>query len=234
MKNIFIAEPACKKCQDENCLFRHYFSQDAQIEMLEHKRQINYRKGESIIKYGSFANNIFYVKKGLVKILVDGVNDKQAIFRLAATGELLEFSSLLTNEDYYPFSAVAMKDTQICVMQKEYVELLVLRNPQFAHQLLSQNGENFNLFYHRIASFSTSQTPGRLAQTLLYLNEPQFVQENVFEYITRREIAELGGMSLDSALKLLNELKNDKLIQIEGKHITIADWDMIRRLARIG
>ena len=76
--------------------------------------------------------------------------------------------------------------------------------------------------------------PGRLASSLLYLNSPIFQEEDIYKYITRRDIAELSGMSIESMLKLLQELKADKIIQVKGKQITINDIAMLRRLSKIG
>lgn len=234
MKHLFVTEEKCKACEQSNCFFRKKLSGEKQDELMAHKREIVYQKGETLIKYGSFDSNVYYVRQGLVKILVEGVNNRQAIFKLVPSGDVLDFSSLISNVDYYPYTAIAMKETRVCAVRKDFIEHALLQNPDFAYQSLLNAGGEFNLFYHRMASFSTSQTPGRLAQTLLYLNEPYFQTEQVYEYLTRREIAELAGMSLDSALKLLNDLKQDKIIRTEGKQIIVNDWELLKRLARIG
>ncbi|MGM0550977.1 MAG: Crp/Fnr family transcriptional regulator [Bacteroidota bacterium] len=234
MKHLFVQEVNCEHCENRTCFFRKHLSVEHQAELTRHKRQVIYQKGETIVKYGSFDSNVYYINSGLIKILVEGVNTRQSIYKMITSGDVLNFAPLLANTDYYPFTAIAMKPTEVCVVRKDYIEYALLHNSEFAYQSLLRSGEEFNLFYHRMASFSTSQTPGRLAQTLLYLHEPSLQAEDIYTYITRREIAELGGMSLDSALKLLNELKQDKIITTDGKRVVINDWDMLKRLARIG
>jgi len=234
MKHLFVQEVDCVHCQTLPCFFRKHLSADQHVDLSRHKRHVIYQKGETLVKYGNFDSNVYHINSGLIKIMVEGVNNRQSIYKLITSSDVINFAALLANTDYYPFTAIAMKPTEVCVVRKDFIEHALLNNSEFAYQSLLRAGKEFNLFYHRMASFSTSQTPGRLAQTLLYLHDPSFQAEDIYNYITRREIAELGGMSLDSTLKLLNELKQDKIITTNGKRVVINDWAMLKRLARIG
>ncbi len=84
-----------------------------------------------------------------------------------------------------------------------------------------------------MTSIATKNMPGRLADAILYIRQEKFLQEDIFEHITRKDIADYSAMSIESMMKYLLEFKNDKLITLKGKHIIINDLEMLNRLSKI-
>jgi CRP/FNR family transcriptional regulator len=75
---------------------------------------------------------------------------------------------------------------------------------------------------------------GRLAEALLYLSQEKFKEESIYEYITRRDVADLSGMSIESMNKVLNEFKSKSLIETEGKVIKILDYYTLTKISTYG
>jgi hypothetical protein len=61
-----------------------------------------------------------------------------------------------------------------------------------------------------------------------------YEETNVFDYITRKDIAEMSGMSSESAIRLLTEFKNDGLIITDGKRLEINNLELLNRLSEVG
>ena len=74
------------------------------------------------------------------------------------------------------------------------------------------------------------QLNGKLANTLLYLNREEFKSIDIFSYISRKDLAELCGMSMESVVRILAEFKNEKIIDMKGKKIEILN---LKRLTEI-
>ena len=64
---------------------------------------------------------------------------------------------------------------------------------------------------------------GRLADTLIYLDNDSFAHLNLFSTLSRKDIADFSGISLESTVRLLTELKNEGIISTDGKIINIID-----------
>jgi CRP/FNR family transcriptional regulator len=63
--------------------------------------------------------------------------------------------------------------------------------------------------------------PGRIADTLLYLSKEIF-NCNTFEIpLTRQDIADMSAMTKESAIRILKELKDDKIIDFTASGFTI-------------
>ena len=72
---------------------------------------------------------------------------------------------------------------------------------------------------------------GRLADTLLYLCNPEFEDYDVFKYISRKDIADFCCISKESTLKLLTDLSLNNMIKLNGPRIEILDKPGIQNLS---
>ena len=188
----------------------------------ENKTRITYLKGETIFKQGSFAPYILYVVKGLIKVYLQTGFEKQINLSLAKTGEFLAFSSIF-GENIHTYSAQALKDSVICMIEKESLKEVLLNNPDFALEVTSKNYRNERHLLEIIKNISYKQMRGKLASGLLYLSDEEFLKENVFQFLTRQEIADFAGISTESAIKFLKEFEKEKLVKLKGKNIEISD-----------
>lgn len=231
MKGIY-STTNCKNC-NHACLKFSGLSDD-EVELLhQSKREITYQHGELIFKQGTFVSHIVYVRQGVVKLLVEGVNDKNLIVKLIPSDRFIGFPAL-ENDNFYPFTAIALKETALCLIRKETLYELIGRNPRISQQIISWYGNDYHFLYNKFAILGTKNIHGRFAETLLYICNDELKKEDIFNHITRKELAELAGMSVESMLKLLHELKGDNIITVNGKKITIRDYEMLKRLSRIG
>ena len=52
--------------------------------------------------------------------------------------------------------------------------------------------------------------------------------------LTRRELGELSAISEENTVRLLTELKQEGIIGVEGKHITILDERLLKKISEVG
>jgi len=78
------------------------------------------------------------------------------------------------------------------------------------------------------------QMNGRLADTLLYLGSVTFRHENVFAFLSRKDVADFAGLSTESTVKLLKSFEKDGMISLEEKDIVIRDADALKLISKRG
>jgi len=76
--------------------------------------------------------------------------------------------------------------------------------------------------------------PGKLAETLIYLNDEKFKDENVFFNLSRKDIADFAGISTESAVKILKNFEKDNIITLSDKHITINQLSTLQEICLKG
>lgn len=194
---------------------------------------IIYNKGETIIKQGSFITHILFIREGLVKLMIEGNNERNVIIKITSSGEFVGLSALYM-QDVYPFSVVALKPSSCIVIKREAMLDLIKKNEKVGDYLMKWYSDDYNFLYRKLSIIGTRQMHGRLSEALLYLDNKRHSEKNLFHYLTRKDIAELASMSLESMTKIMTELKNDLIIKTEGKDIQINDKDMLTRLCKLG
>lgn len=73
---------------------------------------------------------------------------------------------------------------------------------------------------------------GKLASGLLYLSQEDFLKEDVFEFLTRQELADFASISTESAIKFLKEFEKEDIILLDGKKIEISDRKKLESISK--
>lgn len=205
--------------------FQHLNEEELKF-LNEKKTQVSYLKGETLFKQGAFAPHVLFVCSGLVKVFLQIGQHKQVTLRLAKTGDYLAFSTLF-NKKTYPYSAQALTDATLCMIDKEALKTILVKNPELAMQLTTRNSLNENRYLTIIKNLSYKQMRGKLASALLYLSSEQFQGLGVFTHLTRQDIAAFATITMESTVKLLKEFEKDGLIALKGKEIYIVNRERL-------
>ena len=75
---------------------------------------------------------------------------------------------------------------------------------------------------------------GRMADTLLYIDSLKNEHPDIFQLLSRKDIADFAGTSTESAVKLLKSFEKDKLIELNEKDITISDRNTLTEISKRG
>lgn len=211
----------------------HHLS-ESEHEFLKHKKkQLQYSKGENVFKQGAFAPYVMYVQSGLVKVYLQTGFNKQINIRIAKAGDFLAFSSVF-GEDVYTYSSLAIVDSEICMIDKEGLKHLLFRNNEFAMRITSENYKSEKQLLEIISSISHKQMRGKLATALLYLSAPEFIADNIFQHLSRQDIADFASISTESTVKFLKEFEKEGTLKLTGKDISILDKAQLEQIAKNG
>ncbi len=205
-----------------------------EIELVkESKVQVQFRKGENITKQGAFASSVLFVVDGIVRQYIIGDTNRDFNLRIIRSGDFIGLSAAFSKHTY-DYSTIALKDTLVCLIEKEAMAGLIKRNGNFAYGLINRYYENDSSLYDTIRSMMYKQMHGRLADVLLYLNTMNYNDERIFGYLSRKEIADFAGLSTESTVKLLKGFEKDGLIRLVDKDIEILDADALIEISKRG
>ncbi len=197
------------------------------------KTQIIYERGESLFKQGAFAHHVLYVIEGLVKVYLQPGGKRNMNLSLAKQGDFLGFSSVFGNE-FYTCSASALRESRVCMIDKHALKQVLMTNSAFALQITSRNYKFENQLLEIIKNLSYKQMQGKLASALCYLSLGELEFENVFESLTRQELADFAGITQESVVKFLKEFEREGLVKLSGKNIQIVDLPRLQMISKNG
>jgi CRP/FNR family transcriptional regulator len=197
------------------------------------KKQLLYARGENLFKQGAFATYVLYIQKGLVKIYLQTAPHKRINIRIAGPGDFLAISSIF-GEDLYTYSAVALDESEICMIDKEGLKQVLLSNRELAVDITTHNFRCEGHLFKLISSISQKQMRGKLATALLYLASATGLNEDIFRLLSRQDIAEFAAITTESAIRYLKEFEKANILVLKGKDIRITDHDKLSELSEKG
>lgn len=194
-------------------------------------RHLYFKKGETICKQGVYAPYVIFLTRGLVKVYLEVNRNKHISTHLTKSGDFISFSSVF-DENAYKISASALSDSDVCMIDREAVIKLLRENGDFSFRIISRNCLIENRLLNIIGNLSHKQMAGKLATTILYLND--FGYDNIFGLLTRKDIAEFANISIESTVKLLKDFENREVLSLERKNITINNREMLQKISDKG
>jgi len=197
---------------------------------------VNYKKGEIIYKEGFRPQGLVCLSDGKVKIFKEGVGGREQIIRLARSGDFIGFRALFSN-DYYIASAVAIEESNICVIDKVVLYKLMEENSKLAIDFVTLLAHELGNSNMRTVSLTQKHIRGRLAESLLVLVDVYGFEEDgqtIKVSLGREDIANLSNMTTSNAIRTLSTFANEGLVELIGKKIKIICQKDIERISNSG
>jgi CRP/FNR family transcriptional regulator, polysaccharide utilization system transcription regulator len=208
-------------------------SEDEIHQLFNNLTLVKNKIGDIIIKNGTFVSEILFIKEGLAKKVIETSNFKNCIIDIILPSSFIALPPV-NFQQVYPFSIVAIKPTVCYHIHMEVFKKIICDNQAAFFFFSKIFNQDHYLLHKRISILSALNNYGKLASSLLYLNDIQKNCQDVFRYITRKDIAELSCISLESTNKILVDLKHERIIDVKGSIIDILKIDLIEKLSNVG
>lgn len=197
------------------------------------KVMVTYLKGEILCKVGEFPAGVKTVLKGFVKVFVEGPGHKNIIMKILGPGDFLGLASICGCVTY-SYTATALNESLVCSIERETVRDLIGKNGTFAYEIAKWYCRNYDRAYAKITSLGFKRLPGRMADVLFYLDQSRFREHAIYDHLSRKELADMAGITMESAVRILSEFDRSGIIRVSGKEITILDHRRLEQISHAG
>lgn len=195
---------------------------------LEEKHNPNvYNKDEYIYFTNDASLNIYMIAEGRVKLGTYLSDGKEVIKSILTKGEI--FGELaLAGEDKRSDFAQAMDDgTRVCPMTIEGLKELMKEDQQLSLKIFKILGFRLRKMERRIESLVFKDARTRIVEFLKEMAEEKG-QKVGFEmmiknHLTHKDIASLTGTSRQTVTTVMNELREQNIINFDRRRILIRD-----------
>lgn len=222
MRQNFV-QPNCNTCSTRGfSLFCDLL--DKEIEQINVNKFCNrYKKGQIIFSEGNHPNGLYCINYGKIKLYKIGFDGKEQIVRLAKDGDLVGYRALISGERYTA-TASALDDSILCSIPRDTFFQLLNGNHSFSAKMIKLLTVDLRSAEDKMVSMANKPVKERLAEGILLLKEYFGTDKDgatIKSILTREEIANLVGTATETAIRLLSELKQEKIIELNGKSIKI-------------
>ncbi len=211
----------CGACLTKLPIFKSLTEE--QFELVNQVRcRVKFRPGEIIFKQGTAMTHIIVVNEGLVKIYLEGINNRNLILRFARPVSIIGGPGFFTDFKNH-ITTVAVEESSACFIDVNTITDLLKVNTDFAIDLLKWVNSQTLSNYLKFIELTQKGMHGRIAGALLYLHSEVFIDRNGEIRIKRQDLADLTAMSKESAIRILKELKDENIISVDGNAIILND-----------
>jgi len=206
---------------------------DEQTFLIENSNKVNFDRREVLFKQNTRTSHVMFLQSGLVKIFKEGKSKKRLALKIVDPGNFIGLMSVF-GDDIYQYSASAIEDSEIFMTDRSAFLNLIKKNGDFAMDIIHTLCKDGLFIFDKLMAQAYKHLPGRIANVLLYFSQDIY-KSHVFEFqLTRKELAELCGTTKESFIRTINEFKNDKIINLNGRKVEIVSMNLIKILSDLG
>ena len=226
-------EVTCSSCNlRELCLPGGVCVEDlARVENVVYARR-RVKRGDSLFNAGAPFSAVYAIRSGFFKTsLVDGEGREQVTGFFMA-GELIGLEGL--GAGAYNGTAVALEDSEVCVLPYALVEQMAREIPALARHLHAVLAREIVRDQGVMMLLGSMRAEERLATFLLNLSK-RFVRRGYSASdfhlrMTREELGSYLGLKLETVSRLFSAFQKGGLIEVEQKHVRITDIGGLERV----
>jgi CRP/FNR family transcriptional regulator, dissimilatory nitrate respiration regulator len=191
-----------------------------------------YQPGEVIVAETDLVKQFFVVITGQVKLSKSSMEGREQTLYLLGPGEPFGLCTAFATHDF-PAEAQALKKSDILTIPGAAVEEIVMKEPALLLNILRVLSYRLKESMTLIESLALKEIPQRLAAFIMALSRKDGDNTTRIELpITQRELSKILGSTPEALSRSFRKLQNNRVLEVQGKIITILDSKSLVDLAK--
>jgi CRP/FNR family transcriptional regulator len=201
-----------------------------EIQELFHEQRVE--RDQIVFLEGDPAEYVYIVVEGKIKIVKQAPTGKELILEVFAPAEVFGGATLLL--DRHPASAISMEPGVLLGVARADYQALLKRFPPMALQIIELLRHRLAEAHQVIRGLAAERVETRAARLLFKLADktgtPAEGGTRLGLHLTRQDVADMVGCTLETAIRILSRWQKDGLIKTEEGVITILNRAELGRL----
>lgn len=192
-----------------------------------------YDKGLNVFLEDGAGDELYIIQSGVVKIYKES-DAREIILAIFREGDFFGEMAVLENELRRSASAKIMEETTLYVLKRNDFISLMSNNPLISYKIMKTALERLRKANELITDLTVLDARTRIGRGLLRLIENHGVRHKneilIDLKLTHQQIADMTGTVRETVTKIMLELQNQNLIEIDKKKIMICDIEKFKQI----
>jgi len=207
---------------------------DEQLMIINNDRyEVRFLKGEVIFKQGGPFTHIACLTSGQAKVYIEGQDKKNMILKILKPIEMVGGPGFPVDYRHH-FSVATLVESTACLIDIHAFEEILKSNADFALEFIKYLNQTTIKLHEKLMNLTHKQMPGRMADAIIYLAKDVYCDNSFETPLTRQDLAEMTAMTKESAIRILKELKDDRIIDFENNRFTIINEQALNQISMRG
>jgi CRP/FNR family transcriptional regulator len=202
---------------------------DTLDDIIERKKPLH--KNDKLVRYGDKFHSLYAVRSGSFKSYVSDKDGVEQIIGFHFPGDIIGFDAL--KDDKHGSYTQALETAMVCELPYDTLDEMSVRFPKLRQQIMRFMSAEIKHDHDLMMLLSKRSAEERLLHFLSHLSqrfeERGFSAKQFNLSMTRNEIGNYLGLTVETISRLLTRFQKEDLIKVDGKLITISDFDAIKQ-----
>ncbi len=186
-------------------------------------------RGNTLFRTGDAFQSLYAVRTGFFKTCVSAEDGRDQVTGFQMAGELIGLDGIST--DCHTCDAVALEDSQVCVIPYSQLEGLSREFNELQHQFHKIMSREIVRDHGVMLLLGSMRAEERLAAFLLNLTQRLqargFSASALILRMTREEIGSYLGLKLETVSRTFSKFQDDGILEVKQRHIRILAQDKL-------
>ncbi|WP_102345066.1 Crp/Fnr family transcriptional regulator [Bacillus sp. Marseille-P3661] len=188
-----------------------------------------YSKNQHIFYEHEQAKAIYFVKTGIVKLKKMNPQGKEVVVCIKRSEEVFAEASLFCSGDiHYPATAQMLTDGEVAFISTAALEEIILDSRELSAEMIRMMSLKLREFTETLKDMTLLDVYGKTVKTLERLGKEYGKHSNCAVQIeiplSIQELANIIGSSRETVSRVVSKLKDDDIILVSEKIISINNW----------
>ena len=187
----------------------------------------NVAKCDYLFRQGDNPDWLYILLRGKVKLVRQAPTGAATIIEIYSVGDELTAGAVLEGRPY-PASARMLTDGVAMRISQHDFRRLLCESPVVCSNIMRELGSRYRELMENLSSLAVYNVEGRLCKVMANLARRFGIlgdcRGTILDLaLTRQDLADIAGTTLETTIRILNRLRDNGLIQWEGKRFFIPD-----------
>lgn len=198
-----------------------------EVEQLDNlvKERVRVEKGQPLYRHGEKLDALYGLRLGSIKTLLEEENGDHQITGFFLPGEIIGLDGMI--EGVHSSSAIAMEDSEVCVVRLNDIDDISRYVPSLQHQVRRLMSKEIARSHQVLLALGSMRSEQRLASFLLNLSQRLsalgYSPTDFIMRMGREEIGNYLGLTIETVSRLFSRFAREGLIRVSQREIKILD-----------
>jgi CRP-like cAMP-binding protein len=205
-------------------------SDDQFDELMTKGRLVSLETSEALFNMGDRASSFFVLTSGKLKLTLNSPQGVEKVLMIVRPFELFAEAVMFMEKQQYPVNSLALQKSEVMCFDNRLFVSFLRNSPDLSLKMLSMLSLRLHKQINEIENLSTQNSTSRVLNYLSSKITDEIGNNTTITLDTsKKNLASRLSIAPETFSRVLHKLTLQKIIEIDGRNITVRDFDGFRR-----
>jgi len=225
-----IARYDCITCKVRSCSVLEHCDTETLTAISTYKLPKLLQAGEKLFVEGDPILGVCFIKKGFLKVELNGKQGRPLILRIACKGAIFGHR-INAQRNCHAYSATAISEVQYCYIPHNLFNDILKKSHILHNQIINQFLAELELAEKKAVNLAHKSVREKIAEALLLLSDVYQYEEKKQSFkiaLCRQDIADLSGTTKEQVSKVLKSFEKEGLVKCSAKKFNYLNTSLLK------